>query len=106
MYRHIGAGEAGVPAVRFPADGDRLGRAFYRAVEVDTDAPNLGETEETAVQGGPVAIPGIGQTVVALTPVETRIAGRLPIPHALKERLKRAVNTQHDILQDLAVDLC
>jgi hypothetical protein len=46
----------------------------------------------------------IGKAVVALTPMEAWVAGRLTVLHALKERQKRAVYTEYDILQDLGVD--
>jgi hypothetical protein len=47
----------------------------------------------------------IGEAVVAVASVETWIARRLPFADAAEECLKGAVDTQHDILQDLSVDL-
>ena len=38
-----GAGEAGVPPIRLPADRDRLGRPLQRAMEPVVNTPNLGE---------------------------------------------------------------
>ena len=43
--------------------------------------------------------------MVAVAPLEARIARRLARLHAAKERLVGAVDAQHHVLQDLAVDL-
>ncbi len=48
---------------------------------------------------------GIGEAVVAVAPVEAGIARLFTCAHAAEEGLKGMLNTQHDILQDLAVDL-
>ena len=53
LYRHIGAREADIPAVRFPADRDGLGRALQRAGPAHGNAPDLGEDQEAIVQRAP-----------------------------------------------------
>ena len=101
---HVGAGEADIPAVRFPADRDRLGRAFQGAAPAHGDAPNLGEDQKAVVQGRPVAELLIGEGVLAgarLIAREARLLSRL---HAAKERLIGLVEPREHILQDVLVD--
>ena len=52
-----------------------------------------------------VAALGIGKTVVAIASLEARIARLLTILHPPEEVLKRSIQPQKDILQDLAVNV-
>src|SRR5262249_26498711 len=102
---HISTGAADIPAVRFPADRDRLGRALDGTGPAHRDAPDFGENQESVVQGGPVAELRVSGAVVAVAPVEARVAGRLTRLHAAEEGLEGAVYALYHVLQDLAVDL-
>src|SRR5262249_25015867 len=105
MCRHIGAGDAGVPAIGFPRNCDGLGRPRNRAMKANADPANLGEAEDTPIQYGPTAILRIGETVVAALALQARIAGRFAILDATEERLERLVQAPKHVLQDLRVDL-
>jgi hypothetical protein len=48
---------------------------------------------------------GIGKTIIAVTPMKTGIARCLPFAETAEERLKCSFYPEHNILQDLAVDL-
>src|SRR5262249_38350575 len=47
----------------------------------------------------------VGERIVAIAAMEARIAWCLPFTDAADERLEGSVDTEHDILQDLGVDL-
>jgi hypothetical protein len=64
LYRHVGAGDAGVPAIHFPADGNGLGDSSQGTMQPDADAPNLGEAEKTTIQHSAMAMKG--KAVVSL----------------------------------------
>jgi hypothetical protein len=104
LYRRVGAGNAGVPAIHFPADGNGLGDAFQGTMQPDADAPDPGEAEKTTVQHGAIAILRDGKTGVAPLPLKARIAWCLAILDAAELCLKRAIKAQDDILQDMGMD--
>jgi hypothetical protein len=106
-YRHVGAGEADIPAISVPADSDGLGRALQRTRSANCKTANLGENQEAFVQSSAAMLSdlGIGETIVAVTSMKTGIARRLPFTHTAEERLKRAVHAQHHVLQELAMNL-
>jgi hypothetical protein len=73
-------------------------------MELDLDAPNLAEMEIPAIEL-PARQVGVGIGVVAVAPLEARIAGRLPVPHASRERLKGPVEASQYVLQHVGGDL-
>src|SRR5215472_3170376 len=64
---NLGARKTGVPAIRFPADGDRLGDAMQGPMEPDGNTAKLRQAEDTAVQYSAVAILRIGEAGIAAT---------------------------------------
>src|SRR5579871_5824096 len=66
LRRHIGARKAGVPAINFSGDGDRLGHTLYRTMEANGDTVNLRKRKDTSIQARSIAILAIGKTVVAV----------------------------------------
>ena len=104
LYWHISARETDIPAIRFFADGNRLGRAFQRARPAHGNAPDLGENEETIVQRRPVAKLLVGERMPAVAPLiagKSRLLARL---HPEKERLIRLVQPRQHVLQHMAVE--
>ena len=105
MHGNIGAGEAHIPAVRFPADRDRLGRALQRARPAHRDTANLGEDQEAVVERRAVAELLEGERVVTgRAPWKRGKPAFSPACIATKERLIRLVEPRQHILQDMRVD--
>jgi len=77
QHRHVGTGDADVPSVGLFADRDGFGRALKRARPAHSDAPNLGQDQEPVIQCRSVAELLIGETVVAICPLEAGITGLL-----------------------------
>jgi hypothetical protein len=106
---YLRTGNAGVPPIRFPADGDGLGGAveWQRTVQPDGNTPNLGEAEDTTIQhrAAMLAHLRIGEAVVAVPALEAGITGRLAHLDAAEERLKGLVQAVQHILQDLRVEV-
>src|SRR5262249_59017614 len=50
FYWYLRTGDGDIPAVRFPADRDGLGRTLKRAVNAHGDPANFGEAEHPAIQ--------------------------------------------------------
>jgi hypothetical protein len=87
----ISAGEADVPADRFPAERHGLDRSLQWAGPLRRDAPNLGENQEAVVQRRPIAELLGGERVVAMCSLKARIVWGLTCLDAAKERLKSAI---------------
>jgi hypothetical protein len=104
LYRHLGAGEAGVPAIRLAADRDGLGRPLQGAGPAHTDTPDLGEDQDAVLQLCAIAELLVGEAVVAVFALESRVARLLARPHPAEEGGKRFVQAGEHILQHLAVD--
>src|SRR5258707_12701808 len=68
--RHLGAGDRNVPAVRLPANRDRLGRPLDRTGPVHGQAPDLGQGQEAVIKPGAVAIFLEAEAVEAITALE------------------------------------
>src|SRR5262249_30462649 len=68
LYGHLGARDAGVPSIRFPRDGDGLGRACQWTMDAHRNPANLGETEDATVQHGAALLAHlrIGEAIVPL----------------------------------------
>src|SRR5215469_1901427 len=84
---HLSAGDTRVPAIRFAADGDRLGGALERTVDSDGDTTNLRQAQQPAVQRR-TAMPAdlrIGETDVAVRALETWITRLITVLHATEE---------------------
>jgi hypothetical protein len=107
LNRRIGAGKTDISAIRFPRDRDRLRGTLHRPTPSYCDAPDLGEDQKVVIQPSATVVPNlwVGETVVAISALEAGIAGCGAIAYALKERLKRSIGTEHDILQDLGINL-
>jgi hypothetical protein len=105
MYWHIGAGEAGVPAIRLPRDRDRLGRPLKRTRPARRDASNLGEDHKAVIQL--CAVPDLrrGEAGVAVPALEARVARCLTRLHAAEVGLESTRYPLRHVLQDLAVNL-
>jgi hypothetical protein len=104
---HISARDTGIPPISLTADRDRLRCTFQRTRPAHRDVPDLGEDKKAIIQPRPAMLAHlrIGEGVVAVPALEAGIAGRLPFAEAAEERLEGQVYAQHDILQDLGVDL-
>src|SRR5262245_35903224 len=85
LYWYLRTGDGDIPAVRFPADRDGLGRTLKRAVNAHGDPANFGEAEHPTIQYGAVAILGIGEGVIAVLALEAGIARRFPIGESPEE---------------------
>ena len=104
---HLGAGNAGIPPVRFSDNGHRLGRTLQWPMQAEGNAPNLGKAEDLALQRGAAMLTqlGIGKAVVAVLALKARVAGLFPRLDAAKEGLKGFIQPVQGILQDLGVDI-
>src|SRR5262249_19755917 len=69
-----------------------------------SDAPTLGQHQETVVQSGAVAVLFIGKRVVPIGSLEAREAGLLARRLTPKEILVSTVKAREHILQDVALD--
>jgi hypothetical protein len=105
LYQHLGTGETDIPPIDFPADGDGLDCALYGARPPHGKTPDLRQDQEAVVKPYPILKLGIGEAVIAFTPMEPWIAGCLPFTDALEKHLECSIYTQDHILQDLAMDL-
>ena len=107
LHWHVSARDADLPAVCFPRDRDGFGHARQRTRPADCKATNLGENQEAVVQSSAPMFSHlwIGKAGVAVAAMETRVARILPFAVTAKVRLKRAVDAQHHILQDLSIDV-
>ena len=103
LYRHIRTGEAGIPAIGFSADGGGLGRAFQGAMQANGDPAYLGQREDAPIQGDAIAVLWIGDAVVAVAPLETRIPRLLTSLDAPEEGLKGFVQSLDDILMEKCI---
>ena len=81
---------AGMPAVRFPADGDHLGRAFKRTRPPDGDPPQPREDQDAIPQRGTAAKLLVGEAVVAVFTLEARRAGLFTVLGASQEPRRTA----------------
>src|SRR5690349_14345383 len=93
MRRDLRTREGNIPTVCFFADRDGLGRPLKRAMPAHQDAANLREHEAAVIQTGATMLPHlrIGEGVVAVLALKTRIARPLTLPHTAKERLERLI---------------
>ena len=105
LHWRLRTGDGPRPPVHLPSDRDRLGRPPKRAMHANADTPDLRQAEDATVSWRAGAVGGRGEAAVAIASMEARRAQRLPVAQTLKEGLKRAVETAHDILQDLGVDV-
>ena len=101
LYRHVGAGEADIPAISFSSDHDRLGCAFYGPMEANSDTPDLGEAEHTAVHDRAVAVLGIGEAAVAVATLEAVAPRLFAFANAPKEVLDRSAPSASARLAEL-----
>src|SRR5581483_7827060 len=99
---NISARDDGIPPIRFFGDRDGFGRAFQRARPAHGDASDLAQHEKAVIESRAVAILLVGETVIAVAPLEARC---LPSFHPAEERLIGLVQSRQDILQDLRVDV-
>src|SRR5262249_19060242 len=99
LYWHIRAGETDVPTIRRFGDRDRLGRALDWARPANGNPPDLGEDEEAIVQCRAVPKLLVGETVVAIAPLETRVARCHTILDAAEKGLKSSIQPSEHILQ-------
>ena len=88
LHWHIGAGETDIPAIRFMADGDGFGSAFYWTDQRTAIRPILDRTRNPLSSVRPVAQLFVREAVIAVRAVEARIAGRLACLDAAKNRWK------------------
>ena len=94
VYRHVSAGEAPIPAVRFMSDADRFDGALEGATPPHGNAPNLGEDQKAILQRGPVAELLVGETGVAALSLKAWVAGLFTILHPAKEGSERRGPTE------------
>src|SRR5262249_36761349 len=97
---------ADIPAVRFPADRDRLGCALKRAGPAHRKTANLRQNQEALIRASAAVLTHlrVGEAVVALASVEARVARCLASLDAAEEGLEGPIYALHHVLQDLAVD--
>ena len=79
---HRCAGDVGIPPIRFPIDGDRLGSTYQRTMEARTNTADRGETEHATIQHGAIAILRIGADVLAVLGLEAQLAWGVSMAHA------------------------
>jgi hypothetical protein len=101
---HSTAGEADVPAIRFPTDRDRLGPALKRARPPYRHTASRGEHQEAVFEACAIVIVRRGETVEPVPSVNAGGAGSLPQRHPPEEGVKRTLNAQGRILHHLAMD--
>src|SRR5262245_10971180 len=65
--RHISTRVTDITAVRFPTDGDRLGRALQGTRPANGNPTDLREDQEAVVECGPIAELFVGKRMPACT---------------------------------------
>src|SRR5262245_2925886 len=100
----VSARETHVPAVRFFADRDGLGRALNWARPADGDAPDLRQNQKPVVQCRAVAELLVGNGVPAVARLIAWEARFLACFHPAKECLIGLIKTRWRVLQDVAMD--
>ncbi len=74
LCRHLGTGEHHIPPIRFFGERDGLGRAFQRTGPAHGDTANLAENQKAIIQPCAVAVFLVGEGVVTVTSLKTRVA--------------------------------
>src|SRR4030095_1667384 len=84
-----------------------LGRALQGARPAHGNPTDLRQHKKAIDESSATMLSdlGIGKTIIAVTPMKTGIARCLPFAETAEERLKCSFYPEHNILQDLAVDL-
>jgi hypothetical protein len=103
VQRHVGAGDADVPAVGL-ADRDRLRRALKGTRPPHHDAPDFGEDQVAVIELRTVADLLVGERVEAVAALEAREASLLTPLHAAEEGLVGLIQPRQHVLQHVAVD--
>src|SRR5258708_1799455 len=101
---HLGTGEADIPAVRLPRNGDGLGRALHRTTPPHGKVSACGEDERTILELGAVGILLRGESLVAVPPMQAGETGWLAVRHAPEDGLRGRVQPRQHVVQDLTVE--
>src|SRR5437016_1037916 len=95
--------ENSIPLISLSFDGTGFDGAFHFTVKLDLDMTYFAEME--SLLDDLIATLGVGERIVAVSTLETRIARRFPIPHPSEEGLHSLLQTLQNVLLDLAMNI-